>query len=510
MQPHRKTHAVSLIVVLALLLIAGVAVWLPSIVARLSYAAEAGRAQAAQQQLGVARDLSTAFRYTAKALRPSVVSISSVKKVEPQSPQRRSVPPNIPEEFRGFFDDDLFERFFEQIPRRGFVQRGLGSGLIISADGYILTNNHVVRDADEVTVTLSDDQEFQARTVGTDAETDLAVLKIDATGLVPARLGDSDAIEVGDWVLAIGSPMGLDQTVTAGIISAKGRSNMGITQFENFIQTDAAINPGNSGGPLVNLQGEVVGINTAIASRTGGNLGIGFAIPSKMALQVKDAIIRDGKVERGWLGAAIQDLTDELADSFGFGSLDGVLVGDVVADGPAAKAGLAAGDIVVQLNGQAMKSASQLRNSVAALRPGSRAQLVVFRQGRQLNFTLNIGNRAELSKLLGAATPADQQPAERGADELGVTVQTLTPQLARQLGVDANLQGVVVTQVEPGSLAQRAGLGPRDIITSVGNTAVVDADGFLTAVGQQDVSKGIRLQAMRDGVRRFVFIRSSR
>ncbi|NIP86722.1 MAG: trypsin-like serine protease, partial [Planctomycetales bacterium] len=356
MHADRKTHTLSLVVILVLCLIAATIVWLPTIVARLSYAAEAGRAQAAQQQLGVANDLSTAFRYTAKALRPSVVSISSVKKVEPQAAQRRAAPPNVPEEFRGFFDDDLFERFFEQIPRRGFVQRGLGSGVIISEDGYILTNNHVVRDADEVTVTLSENQDFAARTIGTDAETDLAVLKINASGLVAARLGDSDAIEVGDWVLAIGSPMGLDQTVTAGIISAKGRSNVGITQFENFIQTDAAINPGNSGGPLVNLRGEVVGINTAIASRTGGNLGIGFAIPSNMALQIKDAILRDGKVERGWLGAAIQDLTPELADSFGFGSLDGVLVGDVVANGPAAKAGLASGDIVVTLNNQPMKS----------------------------------------------------------------------------------------------------------------------------------------------------------
>ncbi len=488
---------------------AAVVVSLPSIVQRLSYAAEAGRAQAAQQQLAVAHDLSTAFRYAAKALRPSVVSISSVKKIAAQASTRR-VPPNLPEEFRGFFDDDLFERFFDQVPQRGLLQRGLGSGVIISADGYILTNNHVVRDADEVTVTLSDGQQFQAKTVGTDAETDLAVLKIDATGLVPAGLGDSDAIEVGEWVLAIGSPMGLDQTVTAGIISAKGRSNVGITQFENFIQTDAAINPGNSGGPLVNLQGEVVGINTAIASRTGGNLGIGFAIPSNMALHIKDAILRDGKVERGWLGAAIQDLTRELADSFNFDSVDGVLVGDVVADGPAAKAGLAAKDIVLQLNGRPMTSAAQLRNAVAALRPGSRAELLVFRDGRQLTIRVEIGNRAELAKVLQGAAPADEPPAEQDAEELGVTVQTLTPQLANQLRVDGGVRGVVVTKVEPGSLAERAGLEPRDIITEVGNTAVVDALGFSAVIQQQDLAGGIRLQAIRDSVRRFVFIRASR
>ncbi len=285
---------------------------------------------------------------------------------------------------------------------------------------------------------------------------------------------------------------------------------MGITQFENFIQTDAAINPGNSGGPLVNLRGEVVGINTAIASRTGGNLGIGFAIPSNMALQIKDAILRDGKVERGWLGAAIQDLTPELADSFGFGSLDGVLVGDVVANGPAAKAGLASGDIVVTLNNQPMKSANQLRNAVAALRPGSEAQLVVFRKGQQRTFTVKIGNRAELSKLLGATGPIDKPDTPLDADELGLSVQTLTPQLAPQLKVDTHVQGVVVTKVEPASLAQRAGLAPRDIITEVGDTAVVDANGFLAALKQQDVSKGIRIRAIRDGVRRFVFIRASR
>ena len=507
---NRKSNPLTLVTMIALIVIGGVAAkTLPYVVSRLSYAAEVGRAAAAREQLAVATELSGAFNYAAKALRPSVVSIRSMQTIEAQGSDRDPLQ-NVPEEFRRFFDDDSLERFLKPGPPRGSIQRGMGSGVIISEDGYILTNNHVVRDADAVTVTMSDERDHKATIVGTDAATDLAVLKIEAAGLVAAPLGNSDDIEVGDWVLAIGSPMGLDQTVTAGIISAKGRSNVRITEFENFIQTDAAINPGNSGGPLVNVQGEVVGINTAIASRTGGNMGIGFAIPSNMAIQVKDAILQNGKVERGWMGAAIQDLTDELANSFGLDSKQGVLIGDVIANGPAAKAGMRAGDVVVELNGKPVKSANELRNSVAALRPGSEARLSIVRDNQSLAIDITIGNRSNLKNMIerrGAAPSTD--PAMQDEDELGVTVQTLTPELAARLKVDGNQQGVVVTDVSPGGLGQIGGLGRGDIIIAVGNTKVTDADGFLAAVAKEDLQQGIRLQAMRDGLRRFVFLKAN-
>ena len=304
-----------------------------------SFAAESGVA-ANGEPLTTARDLATAFNKAARSLRPSVVSIRSVARVQPQPVPRRPVPRDVPEEFRRFFEDDLFDDFMPRAPRGGFERRGLGSGVIVSRDGYVVTNNHVIRGATEIDVTLHDGRILSAEVVGADAKTDVAVLKVEDGNLVPAPLGDSDALQVGDWVLAIGTPFELEQTVTAGIVSAKSRSSVGLTDYEDFIQTDAAINPGNSGGPLVNLNGEVVGINTAIASRTGGYMGIGFAIPSNMVRLVKDSLVRDGKVERGQLGALIQDLDEGLARSFGYDSTKGVLIGDVLPDSAAQLAGL--------------------------------------------------------------------------------------------------------------------------------------------------------------------------
>jgi serine protease Do len=478
------------------------------------YESEAGRSYAADSQTAVAARrqlaetsargdaLSADFRTVAEAIRPSVVSISTVQRVQPRIQDRSR--PDIPEEFRRFFDDDLFGPFEFRVPQEGLEREGLGSGVIISSDGYVLTNNHVVRDADEVSVTLSDGRTVSAEVVGTDAKTDVAVLKIDSDSLVPAPLGDSDAAEVGDWVLAIGSPFGLDQTVTAGIISAKARQ-MGIADYEDFIQTDAAINPGNSGGPLVNMRGQIIGINTAIASRTGAYNGVGFAIPSNLATSIKDAIIQHGRVQRGRLGALIQDLNEDLANSFSFDSTDGVLVGDVLDDSPAQRAGLQAGDIVVEFNGQRVENANELRMAVAATPPGTSSQLVIFRDGRRR--TLQVVT----DELTDETSRVEQQAEpESSSFNLGVSVQSMTPDLAEQLGYNRNQQGAVVTAVESGSIAARAGLRVRDVIVGVDSTVVGSVRDFRAAIEQADMSRGIRLQVMTDGARRFVFLKEGR
>jgi serine protease Do len=490
--------------ILVLLLVAAIPISVltlqPNWLSQLTYAVEVGQAQVAEEKLAVATDLSQAFRQVAKAIRPSVVSISSTRRIAASQPRIERF--KVPQGFGSFFDDDVFERFFEfQVPQRGREQQGLGSGLIVSDDGYILTNYHVAGEADEVNVTLSDGRQFRAKIVGGDKATDIAVLKIDAQNLKPATLGKSTDLEVGEWVLAMGSPFGLDQTVTAGIISATGRANIGITDYEDFVQTDAAINPGNSGGPLVNLRGEVVGINTAIASRSGGYMGVGFAIPSELAGHVMRSIIDQGFVTRGWLGAMIQDLSEELAKSFNFDSTDGVLIGDVMADGPAAKAGLKAGDIVVKYNDQAVESANELRNAVAATAPGTEATLEVFRDGQRTTVTVDIG-KLDQDKV-AAVTGGGQS-----ATDLGMTVESLTPQLASQLNIKDGTQGVVVTQVEPGSMAARVGIERGDVLVTIGGRQITDTSQFREAMKEQNLKEGIRLQVMREGIKRFVFVRS--
>jgi serine protease Do len=329
------------------------------------------------------------------------------------------------------------------------------------------------------------------------------VLKIEADDLLPAPLGDSEAAEVGEWVLAIGSPFGLRQTVTAGIISAKGRQ-MDITDYEDFIQTDAAINPGNSGGPLVNLRGEVIGINTAIASRTGTYMGVGFAIPSSMVRKVKDAIVKHGRVQRGRMGALIQNLNEDLARSFGYDSTKGVLVGDVLPDSPSEKAGVRAGDIVVEYNGKAVSDVNELRNAVADTAPNTRSELLIFRDGKTRRVPIVIGELKDEPVRVGQRTESDSSV------NLGMTVQTLTPELARQLGYEPGEQGVVVTDVEPGSLGAQEGITAKDVIVDVNGKPIRSVRDFQKAMDEGDVSKGIRLQVMRDGVRRFAFLKSSR
>jgi serine protease Do len=330
------------------------------------------------------------------------------------------------------------------------------------------------------------------------------VLKIDADSLTAAPLGDSDKVEVGDWVVAIGNPFGLEQTVTVGVVSAKGRANVGIADYEDFIQTDAAINPGNSGGPLVNLRGEVIGINTAIATRTGSYAGIGFAIPINMARTVMESIIKSGRVVRGWLGVVIQPLDQDLAQSFGYPSTNGALVSDVEPNGPAAKAGIRGGDIIVEFNGRKIESTKELRDAVAATPPGTEVTVRIFRDGKYMNLRVKAGERtagkARLSWAGGGAA----------AEELGITVRNLTPELAHRLGYDESDTGVVVVSVQPGSLAQRAGIQAGDLIVRVAGEPIKDVNDFERAMAKHDLAKGIRMLVKSGGFLRYVFLRASK
>ena len=436
-----------------------------------------------------------------------MVSIRSVRTVRTDNPDRLNrARPEIPEELRRFFDDDAFEKFFDQrVPEGGLRQQGMGTGVIVSEDGYILTHHHVVRGADEVEVILSTNRKLKAKIVGTDKATDVAVLRIAANGLAPAQLGASKNMEVGDWVLAIGSPFGLDQTVTAGIVSAKGRSNVGITDYEDFIQTDASINPGNSGGPLVNMKGEVIGINTAIASRSGGSMGVGFAIPSDMVKQIMDSIISDGRVDRGWLGVSIQDLDEDLSRSFGLKSTRGALVGGVLADGPAAKAGLKPGDVLLKLDSKVVRDANHLRHLVAVIRPKSKVRVDVFRKKKLVQVEVTIGLR-ELDQLSSRSLPENGSAT---AKDLGVIVETLTPELAKQLGYGPGEQGVVVKSVKPAGLAARAGLQPNDVIGAIDGKTIRNTDDFRSTTEKASSRTGIRMRVKRNGAQRFVFLKQS-
>jgi len=378
------------------------------------------------------------------------------------------------------------------------MQQGLGTGVIVSDDGYILTNNHVVSDADELTVRLPDEREFTAEVMGTDEKTDLAVIKIDAKDLTPATLGDSEEIRVGEWVVAAGNPFGLTSTITGGIVSAKGRSRVGISQYEDFIQTDAAINPGNSGGPLVNLNGEVIGINTAIFTRSGGYMGIGFAIPINMAKSIMNSLIAEGRVVRGWLGVTIQPLGDNLAGSFGYGGTEGVLIGEVVDDGPADKAGFRNGDIIARYDGKKVRRMEELPLLVAETKPGTEVDVEIFRDGdfRKLN--------VEIGELESDISSDVKKPASL---DLGMSARTLTPEIARQLGYDGDMIGVVVTDVEPFGPAAKGGLQVRDVIVKVQNDAVEDVEAFGRLLKEYDLEEGVRLVVYTGESKRFVFLK---
>jgi serine protease Do len=430
-------------------------------------------------------DASRGFSAVAREIIPAVVYIQVEKSISVGHPRSGG---DINDPY-GYFGDEFLRRFFG-LPRGGglprqFRQEGQGSGFIISKDGYILTNNHVVGNVDQITVRLHDGREFKARLIGTDPHSEVAVIKIDADDLPVLPLGDSEDLEIGDWVLAVGNPFGLSETLTVGVVSAKGRSNMQIADYENFIQTDAAINPGNSGGPLVNLKGQAVGINTAIFSRSGGYMGIGFAIPINMAAQIKDQLVRTGKVQRGYIGIRIQDLTRDLARSFGLAEeTQGILIAGVEKGSAGEKAGLAQGDIIQQLDGRAAASSSEFRNRVAETMPGSTIHLDVLRNGKSRSISLSLG-------ALGGSDSADAGPTrgDEAAPALGLEVEPLTPELAQRFGYTEE-NGVVIARVIEGSPAERAGLQPGHLITRVNQVPVASPKDFQKALkesGNRDV-----------------------
>ena len=400
----------------------------------------------------------------AKKLKPSVVNISTAKTVAPQKKFRRQ-----PNPF-GQHDplEDFFERFFEDMPQRSFTQRSLGSGFIISDDGFILTNYHVVSGADEIKVKLSDKREFKAELKGSDEKLDIALLKIqDKDHFIISTLGDSDAIEIGEWVMAIGNPFGLQQTVTAGIISAKGRV-IGSGPYDDFIQTDASINPGNSGGPLFNSRGEVIGINTAIVA---GGQGIGFAIPVNMAKSIMSQLKEKGTVTRGWVGISIQPVTPELAQSFGLEGDKGALVSEVMKDSPADKAGIKSGDIILEFDGKTISEVNELPRLVAATPVGKKTAVKVVREGSVQEIPITVERLKESND--GSLTNIP--------DKLGISVAELTSDLAARIRT-SETKGVVVTEVKPGSSAEEAGMAQGDLIKEINGKKIATVGDYEKAI----------------------------
>ncbi|TWU22426.1 Periplasmic pH-dependent serine endoprotease DegQ precursor [Novipirellula galeiformis] len=443
------------------------------------------------QHLDTAQDLSLSFRNVAESLRPSVVSISTkqTQMIRGRQSQRRALPPGF-EDFFGYRPQAPQQRESE----------GMGSGVIVRKDGYVLTNNHVVEGADEIKVQLSDGRIVQGEMVGTDPQTDLAVIKIDLDGLQPVLLGSSDDIRVGDWVLAIGSPFGLDQTVTAGIISGKNRVQ-GIVDdgngFEDFLQTDAAINPGNSGGPLVNLQGELVGINTAILSRSGASAGIGFAIPVSLAKPVLESIIESGQVRRGFLGAQVVDVTPESVRKFNLSVNSGALIGGLLENQPAAKAGLQPGDVVTTLDGRPVRSGTQLRNYIASRPPGAAVEMGIIRNGEKSQVTVQLQERTDAAMAMFGA-----------GSIFGADLVPVTPETAREYGYEELRSGLIVTSVEDGSVAAQGELQVGDVIESAANIQVSSVDQLSMILAEsQKQQQPLRLVVRRGNSRMLLVVR---
>ena len=451
-----------------------------------------------------ANDLSTAFRSASEVVIPSVVTIRTEKVVAQSNeglPQGQfdGIPEEMQPLFRRFFGDQ-----FPQAPRRmpfGQRSRGMGSGVIIDPSGVILTNNHVAGGGNKVIVQLHDGREFEAVEVKTDPESDIAIVRIEGAGELPAaQLGNSDDLQIGDWVLAVGAPFGLQETVTAGIISAKSRG-IGITERADFLQTDAAINPGNSGGPLVNLRGEVVGINTAISTSGGGNDGVGFAVPINQARWVSDQLIESGVVQRAFLGVGIQRLTSNLAQQLGLNSLQGALVAEVRPDSPAEEAGLQTGDVIVEFDGRAVENPHRLQNLVERTPLEGDHSVVVVRSGDRMTIPVSL---QPLPEDATASRDAPDAP-ETKVESLGLEVSDLTPDVAKQLGL-TDESGVVITAVTPGRTAAEAGLKPGMVISRVGTTKVETVADFEQAIAG-DHEDGLLMLVQTPRGSRFVVLK---
>jgi serine protease Do len=456
------------------------------------------------------RALSDAFAEAAEKVKPAVVSIISTKKMVVTRP---GFGPRMDP-----FGDDFFDRFFRrEMPRGGprqeeRLQRGMGSGIVVDAkNGYVLTANHVVEDADEIKIMLADKRQFDAEVKGRDPKTDIAVLKIqdmDGAELPEVVLGDSDDLRVGDWVIAIGNPFELYYTVTAGIVSAKGRS-IGLRQartgdpgYEDFIQTDAAINPGNSGGPLIDLEGNVIGINDAIISRSGGYQGIGFAIPVNLAKAVMDQLVTKGKVTRGWLGVGIQQLDSDLAEQFGLKDVKGALVSQVFEDSPAQKAGLKVGDVILEVDGTAVEDINGLRNAIAMIQPDTKVDVVVLRDEKRKTIPVKIGDQpTDLASITG-------QEEESEEPHFGILVSGLTDELRKQGKLPDDLEGVVVTSVEKNSIAARGGVSKGDVITEINREKVTSVADF-NKIMKKAEKEGSALLLVQSGVgSRFILLKA--
>ena len=464
----------------------GLAAWLICVlslcVCSYSYA---GEAKISKESVELLTRIGQATAEIVDAVRPAVVNISTTRTVKLQG----GVEP--------FFDDPFFRHFFGDRYKAPKERKssGLGSGVIVDADGYILTANHVIQGADEIKVTLSDKREFKGKIVGSDAMTDVGVIKIEAKDLPSIKMGDSGKLRVGETVLAIGSPYGLTQTVTTGIVSAVGRANVGIADYEDFIQTDAAINPGNSGGALVNVRGELVGINTAIFSTSGGYQGIGFAVPTSMAKAAMDSLIQKGKVVRGWLGVSIQSLTPELAKQFQLKDEKGVLVGEVVEDSPAEKGGLQRGDVIVEVQGKKVEDPNQIRNMVAGVEPGHEIEIKIVRD-----------NKPMTKKIVVSELPSEmQKPAKGEYSNLlnGVSIQELTPEIIERLNMPKNIKGVIVADVDEDSSAFES-IKPGDVILEINKSRINGVKDYEQVVAKIKPAEDILLFIRRGQASRYI------
>jgi len=440
-------------------------------------------------------ETSKAFSEIVSSVSPSVVNISTTKVYKRDQESLFEDP---------FFD--FFRPFHDFKAPKKWKEQSLGSGVVVSPDGYIITNHHVVEKADEIRVTLLDKRTFKSLIVGVDPKTDIAVLRIEATSLPTIPWGNSEKLQVGEFVLAIGNPYGLTHTVTMGIISAVGRANVGIVDYEDFIQTDAAINPGNSGGPLVNIKGELIGINTAIFSKTGGYQGIGFAVPSNMVRLVIDQLIQKGKVIRGWLGVTIQELTPELSQKFGLRKTKGALVSDVAGGGPAEKAGIVRGDIILEFNGREVKDVSSLRNVVAQSKVGNKISMKILRSGKEYTVRLVI---AEMPREIAEAIPHQLPDNPKMGAFTGLIVIDLTREIARQLGYGKDDKGVIVIRVEPGCPADEAGLRKGDVIKEIDKKRIDNQEDFDRIASTIKKDETILLFITRGDKKFYVTLRAS-